>query len=305
MIQTILGANGAIATEIAKALPQYGVQVRLVSRNPKKVNESDTVMVADLLNREQTAAAVAGSSVVYLTAGLQYKRKVWEQQWPVIMRNVIDACKVHQAKLVFFDNVYAYGRVIGEMTEASPLNPCSSKGSVRHKLVQMLEAEMAGSAIDVLIARSADFVGYTPLSFLDSMVFKTLKAGKKAQWLVDPKFKHSFTYIPDAGKATAFLGNTASAYNQSWHLPTDKPITGTEFIRVVATHYNVKAGIMPLPIWMMHIIGLFIPVLQESIEMMYQYDADYEFSSEKIRQAYGLLPTPIEEAIIATAKQYA
>jgi nucleoside-diphosphate-sugar epimerase len=191
------------------------------------------------------------------------------------------------------------------MTEDAPLNACSYKGAVRQQLVHMLEKEMAGSAIDVLIARSADFIGFTPLSFLDSMVFKTLKAGKKAQWLVDPKFKHSFTYIPDAGKATAFLGNTANAYNQSWHLPTDRAITGTEFISIAATHFNVKAGIMPLPIWMMHIIGLFIPVLKESIEMMYQYDSDYEFSSAKITQAYGLLPTPIEDAIVATAKQYA
>lgn len=304
MIQTILGANGAIGTEIAKALPQYGAQVRLVSRNPKKVNESDTLMVADLLNSAQTAAAIAGSSVVYLTAGLQYKRKVWEQQWPVMMKNVIEACKTHQAKLVFFDNVYAYGRVDGMMTENAPLKPCSHKGEVRKQLVQMLETEMAGSALDVLIARSADFIGYTPLSFLDSMVFKTLQSGKKAQWLVNPKFKHSFTYIPDAGKATAFLGNTQSAYNQSWHLPTDVPITGNEFVEIAAKAFNAKPGIMPLPIWMMHIIGLFIPVLKESIEMMYQFDADYVFSSAKIEQTFGLKPTPIQEAITATANQY-
>ncbi|MCU0442042.1 MAG: NAD-dependent epimerase/dehydratase family protein [Bacteroidia bacterium] len=304
MIQTILGANGAIGTEIAKALPPYGAKVRLVSRNPKKVNEQDELVVADLLNREQTLKAVEGSSIVYLTAGLPYQTKLWQKQWPVLMQNTIEACKVYKAKLVFFDNVYSYGRVNGVMTEQSPLAPCSKKGEVRKILVQMLESEMAKGEIDVLIARSADFIGYTPMSFLDSMVFKNLKAGKKAQWFINPDFKHSFTFIPDAGKATAFLGNTPEAYNQSWHLPTDAPITGNEFVAIAARAFKAKPGIMPLPIWMMHIIGLFIPVLKESIEMMYQYDADYEFSSAKIEQTFGLRPTPIHEAITATANQY-
>jgi hypothetical protein len=29
--------------------------------------------------------AVAGASVAYLVAGLQYKAKVWEEQWPQVM----------------------------------------------------------------------------------------------------------------------------------------------------------------------------------------------------------------------------
>ncbi len=116
-MQTILGANGIISTELAKALPRYTDKIRLVSRNPRKVNETDEIFSADLMNKEQTLAVVAGSEVVYLTAGLQYNISVWREQWPVIMRNVIDACIVHHAKLVFFDNVYMYGKVNGWMTE--------------------------------------------------------------------------------------------------------------------------------------------------------------------------------------------
>jgi hypothetical protein len=40
-MQTILGANGVIATEIAKALPRYTHELRLVSRNPRKVKPTD------------------------------------------------------------------------------------------------------------------------------------------------------------------------------------------------------------------------------------------------------------------------
>lgn len=114
---TILGAGGVIGTELAKSLPQFTDRIRLVGRHPRKVNASDELFAADLLNAEQTSQAVKGSDVVYLTAGLPYNLKVWQNQWPRVMRNVLDACKKYSAKFVFFDNVYCYGRVKGRIRE--------------------------------------------------------------------------------------------------------------------------------------------------------------------------------------------
>src|SRR5687768_18111935 len=68
-LQTILGANGIIAQELSKYLPGHIKQVRQVSRNPKKVNESDEIRQADLLNYNQTEKAIEGSEVVYLQIG--------------------------------------------------------------------------------------------------------------------------------------------------------------------------------------------------------------------------------------------
>src|SRR2546423_14499440 len=107
-MQVILGAGGAIAKELTKELPRYATRVRLVARHPKKVNESDEILAGDLLNPETVNNAVKGAEVVYLVAGLQYKIKIWQTQWPLIMQNVIRACEQHNAKLVFFDNVYMY-----------------------------------------------------------------------------------------------------------------------------------------------------------------------------------------------------
>jgi hypothetical protein len=45
------------------------------------------------------------------------------------MGNAIEACKRAGAKLVFFDNVYMYGRVSGPMTEETPFNPCHRSSS--------------------------------------------------------------------------------------------------------------------------------------------------------------------------------
>ena len=68
-MQTILGSGGAVGVALAKALPHYTSTIRLVSRNPTKVNPKDQLFSADLLQPEEVSQAVLGSEVVYLTAG--------------------------------------------------------------------------------------------------------------------------------------------------------------------------------------------------------------------------------------------
>ena len=133
-MQTILGANGVIGRALSRELSAYTDRIRQVSRTPTRVDPTDDLCSADLLDAKATADAVAGSSVAYLVAGLKYDYRVWQEQWPTVMRNAIDGCKRHGSALVFFDNVYAYGRVEGVMTEETPYNPCSRKGEVRARI---------------------------------------------------------------------------------------------------------------------------------------------------------------------------
>jgi nucleoside-diphosphate-sugar epimerase len=135
-MQTILGAGGVIGDELAKNLTAYTKKIRIVSRNPKAVNSTDEIFKADLSVKEQVLEAVKGSDVTYLVVGLKYDIKVWSTLWPKIMLNVIEACKQTDTKLVFFDNVYMYGKVDGIMTEETPVNPCSKKGEVRAQIAQ-------------------------------------------------------------------------------------------------------------------------------------------------------------------------
>lgn len=82
-MQTILGAGGTIANELAKALSEFTNQIRLVGRQPKLVNETDQLVAADLTDAQATEQAVKGSEVVYLTVGLPYRTKIWQKHWPV------------------------------------------------------------------------------------------------------------------------------------------------------------------------------------------------------------------------------
>src|SRR5690349_19402875 len=148
-MQTILGAGGAVGIELAKALKAYDPQLRLLARHPKKINDSDELMSGDLMKQEDVDKAVEGAAVVYLVAGLPYQLKTWQEQWPRIMQNTIEACERHRAKLVFFDNIYMYDKTsIGNITEASPVNPPSKKGRVRAAIAEMVARAIQNKTLE-------------------------------------------------------------------------------------------------------------------------------------------------------------
>ncbi len=305
-MQTILGANGTIGSLLAKELRAYTKSIRLVSRNPVKVNDEDELFPADLTNPELVDKAVAGSEVVYLLVGFEYKLSVWKQNWPKLMQSVIDACIRHNAKLVFFDNVYLYDRsAIGHMTEESKVNPPSEKGIVRKQVAGMLMEAVQKGRLQALIARSADFYGPgNQKSFLVEVVYKNFLKGKKANWFMNADKIHSFTYTPDAAKATALLGNTPDAWNQVWHLPTDpQRITGREMVSLFANEMRQPDKLSVMPMWLLRLLGIFIPFLREMPEMMYQYSQDYFFDSSKFSQRFALQATPYAEGVKTLVKE--
>ena len=300
-MQTILGSGGAIGVELAKALPKYTDQIRLVSRNPKKVSSNDQLMAIDLLNPDALKKAIKGSSIVYVTVGFDYNIKVWRKNWPTLVRKVIAACQEYECKLVFFDNIYMYdANHLDGMTEETPVNPPSKKGEVRAQIAKMIMDEVKAGKLTALIARSADFYGpgIKNTSMLTETVFKPLSEGKKANWMGSAKYKHSFTYTPDAGKATAILGNSDSAYNQVWHLPTaPNPFTGKEWVEHIAKEMGVKPNYREASKTIIKVMGLFMPIMKEMVEMMYQYDRDYVFNSDKFEKQFNYKPVPYQEGI--------
>ena len=297
-MQTILGAGGVIGSELARELKAYTREIRLVSRNPKKVNPDDQLMPADLTNADEVDRAVAGSSVVYLTAGLTYSTKIWRAQWPVIMRNVINSCKKHGAKLVFFDNIYMYDRgFLANMTEDTPVRPSSRKGEVREQIASMLLNEISKGQLTALIARSADFIGPAN-NILVEMVVKNYAKGKKANWFARADKIHNFTATTDAARGTALLGNAEDCWNEVWHLPTTgSRLTGKDWIELIAGQMKVKPAFSIVPAWMFGLLGLFIPMLGEMKEMGYQYDRDYFFNSSKFNARFSYVPLSPDESV--------
>ncbi len=304
-LHTILGANGTIATELIPVLQAHDIDIRLVSRNPRQLEGTESVK-ADMLIYDQVLKAVLGSEVVYLVLGITYNAAVWEKEWPVIMRNVIGACKVTGAKLIFFDNVYMYGRVKGVMTEETPYLPSSRKGCLRADIARMLLQEMAAGTIKAAIARAVDFYGprVTDKSLASILVFDKMKEGKSAQWFINADVLRSFNYTPDAAEALYLLTTDERSYGQVWHMPSSKPLTGRQFIKLAAKYMKASDKVTVLPKWLLKVIGWFNPFMKEAYELNYQNEFPFEFSSAKFEKAFNYTPTSYEDAVKTTAEWF-
>jgi len=288
-MQTILGANGQIAEELARELKRnYTREIRLVSRSPKKVNDTDMLFVANLLDKEKTDAAVKGSEIAYFTLGLPMDSEMWEQQFPLIMRNVIDACKKHQTKLVFFDNTYMYPQNDNVLSEESPFAPVGRKGKVRKDIAELLLQEMATGQIEAVICRAPEFYGPAKTqSITNTFIFEAIRKNRKLKVLLSDRKLRSLIWTPDASRATALIGNTPDTYGQTWHLPIDESrMTYKDFISLASEIYQRELSYGVIPIFMLKIAAVFSKRVRELQELLPRYAHDNIFDVSKFRKRF-------------------
>jgi nucleoside-diphosphate-sugar epimerase len=299
-MQTILGAGGGAGTEITRELSNYTKDIRVVSRNPKKVNETDQLMKADLTDLTQLDKAIEGSEIVYVTIAFPYSIKIWRELWPKFMHNLIETCSKHKSKIVFVDNVYMYDpKYLSDMTEETPINPTSEKGKVRAEVAKMLIDAVGKNKVEAIIARAPDFYGPGVIgSMLYQTVYLKLINNKNPQWLGKLDVIHSFIYSKDIGKAVALLSNTPDAFNQVWHLPTtNNKLTNRQWIELMMTAMNRQKNIQTMPEWLINISGIFVPILKELQDVGYQFKQDYFFNSDKFNKRFNFTPISPEDGI--------
>ncbi len=288
-MQTILGASGQIAVELARELSSsHTDELRLVSRNPAKVNPADTLLPADLLDADQAAKAIKGSSIVYFTAGLPPDTRLWEQQFPRMLKNALEATRAANAKFVYFDNTYMYPQNDRLLTEDAPFQPVGRKGQVRAAMASMVLQEMARGDIPVLIGRAPEFYGPGKTqSITNSLVLDNLKAGKTPRVPVRDDTLRTLIWTPDASRALGLLGNTADAYGQTWHLPCDdQRLTYKELVGLAAQMQGKAPSYKVLGKWTLLAASLVSSQVRELRELLPRYAYDNLFDSSKFKQRF-------------------
>lgn len=281
-MQTVLGANGQIAQELTRELSRgFTRDIRLVSRNPRKVHETDQLFAADLTDAEATAAAVEGSEIVYLTVGLPMNSRLWEEQFPVMMANTIAACEKHGAKLVFFDNTYMYPRTSSPQVEETEFAPVGRKAAVRARIATMLLEAMRAGSVEAVIGRAPEFYGPGQTkSLTNSLLFDRIAEGKRPLVPVDAHTRRTLIWTPDASRGLALLGNTPDAYGRTWHLPVDpERLTYAEMIALASQVTGRKIAYTTLPAAAFTMGGLVNASLKEAGELMPRYHGDNIFDS--------------------------
>lgn len=288
-MQTILGASGQIGRDLAIHLKRgFTSQIRLVSRKPQKVNDTDQLVAADLLDAGLTRRAVEGSEIAYLTVGLPLDTRLWVEQWPILMRNAIDACAVHHTKLVFFDNTYMYPQTSNPQTEVTAFVPNGDKGKVRAAIARELLDAMEQGHVQAMICRAPEFYGPGKTqSFTNSMIIERLKSRTTARVFLRDDTLRSLIYTPDASRAMALLGNTHDAYGQTWHLPCDdNRLTYRQFVELAAKTFGVEGRYKLLKHWQLWLAGLVSRKAREAAELLPRYEADNIFVSDKFKSRF-------------------
>lgn len=300
-MQTILGANGQIGEELARELKRnFTSDIRIVSKNARKVNHTDEVFSADLSIREKAIEAVKGTEIAYFTLGLPINSDLWEELFPKILQNVMDACKTNGTKLVFFDNTYMYPQDGRVLTEKTPFNPLGRKAKVRRTMAEMVLKEMESGELEAVICRAPEFYGpQKTQSITNTLVFNSIKEGKKLKIPLSDAKKRSLIWTPDASRATALIGNTPDAFGQTWHLPVDESHpTYKELIALASDIYGKDLKYVVVPKFVFIIGARFNKRVKELQELLPRYEHDNIFDDSKFRKRFpGFKATSYQEGI--------
>lgn len=288
-MQTILGANGIIGEELAKELrDKYTRKIKLVGRNPQKTHVDDLLFKADLLDAESVNKALENTSIAYLTVGLAYDSEIWLRDWVRIMENVIAGCKQNNCKLVYFDNTYAYPQDSKIQTEETPLQSQGKKGRGKKLAAELLLKAIDSQEIEAVICRAPEFYGPGKTKGLtNSLIFENLKKDKNPKVFLKDNVLRTLIFTPDASKAMALIGNTYSAYGQTWHLPCDdKRLTYKQFIGEIGNQLGRNIKYEVLSWWVLKIGSFFDKNLKETQELLPRYAIDNIFESTKFRDNF-------------------
>ena len=306
-IHTVLGA-GPVAKATVDALMARGLPVRVVHRSGTFPMQAGLeVVAADITDVAQLSQAFTDAVVVYMCAMPAYHR--WGQEFDAMMRNVLQACATTGSAMVFADNLYMYQESPNaSLTENTPLRPTTRKGVVRARIAEMVLQAHRDGTVKTAIARASDFFGPgVDNAMLGNRFFPQLIAGKAVQWFGNPDMPHTFTYVPDFGKALAELGVDGAGWGEVWHVPNC--ITCTARNAANAAAELVKLVKQPVKLTnggrlMLSMVGLFLPQAKEMIEMLPHFETPYVVDDSKWRSRMQTKATPWREALPVTLASY-
>ncbi|APR85122.1 Nucleoside-diphosphate-sugar epimerase [Minicystis rosea] len=303
-LHVVFGA-GALGRAIARELVKKGRRTRIVSRRGEGALPGVEAFKADAADPAQTRAACAGAAVVYHTATPDYTK--WADLYPPIQRGVIEGAASASAKLVSAESVYMYGPVDGPMTEDRPHVADTRKGKIRAALARMaMEAHEKGR-VRVALGRAPDFYG--PEAALTTIygdrVFYPALAGKKVSVMGKLDHPHTFICVKDFARGLVTLGERDEAMGQAWHLPCAPTITQRELCTMIFEEAGQKPNVGEAPSLVFSALGLFVPIMRELAEMLYQWERPYLFDHGKFDKAFGAGQfTPHREAVRETVQWF-
>ncbi len=299
-LHVILG-KGAVGTATAETLVAAGHDVRVLSRSGGTSTDSVEHVALDATDAKALTAATQGAAALYNCANPEYHR--WATDWPPIADALLVAAEATGAGLVTMGNLYGYGPVSAPMTEDTPLAATGTKGRVRIRMWTDALALHEAGRIRATEARASDFVGpgVTESSMFGERVMPRLLRGRSVTLIGALDEPHSWTSIPDVGRALAVLGTDDRSWGQAWHVPTAPPVSQRELVGGLCDAADIDTvGVHHLPWPIIRAAGVAVPMLRELQETRHQFDSPFVIDSTRFTDTFGIRPTSLGDTAIDT-----
>lgn len=297
-LHVIVGA-GPVGTATATLLAQRGQTVRVVTRRGGGPEHPAIERVAaDAADQDRLAALTEGAAVLYNCASPQYHQ--WFTDWPPIAASLLAAAERTGAVLAVASNLYAYGPVTGPITADTPLAATHPKLKLRGDMFRDALALHEAGRIRMVEVRASDYVEAN--SIFSEAVAKPMLAGKRVQSPAPLDVPHSWTSIADVARTLTAAAADESAHGRGWLVPTNAPLTVREIARRFAEVRGLpQPRINALPYPVLWVGGLFDPIVKELRPTRYQFTKPFVIDSSATEKAFGLAPSPMDDALRAVA----
>jgi nucleoside-diphosphate-sugar epimerase len=303
-LHVVIGASGGTRSAIVRELIAQGKQVRGVNRSGHANFPFDIeILKADATDPTQMREVCQGATVVYNCVNPPFTQ--WMQLFPAIMEATIAGAAAANAKLVFADDTWMYGKVNQPMTEDLPSRPVSNKGVLRAWLAEMLLAAHSKGQVQAVIGRGGELYGPLVESVLGQNLFGAALAGKRATWFGNLDLPLTPLFIDDFARGLITLAEHDEAIGQVWHIPTPEPITGRGFVRLIFEEVGRVPKVTACSSKAVKALGLFWSLAREGAEMIYQFEQSFIIDSSKYQSAFGTATvTSYREGIRQTINWY-
>ena len=297
----VIFGTGALGKWTARELVRLGKPVRMVSHSGKadaRIPAEVEIVKGDAYDFTRNLEVTKGATAVYQCAQPLYHE--WAEKLPPMQKAILDAVAANGAKFIVGDNLYMYGDTNGQpIREDMPYQPHSKKGTVRGAMATaVMDAHRTGK-VRAAIGRASNFFGPDD-NAVTSFAIRPALAGKAVNLMGKTDQLHTFSYIADFGKLLATLGTREDTLGQIWFTPSPAPVTQMDLVKLMEEELGQKVKFMVAGKMMMSFLGLFMPTLRESVEMLYEWDKPFIMDSSKAEKAFGWKGTPLREAMQAT-----
>ena len=298
---------GAVGQATTQLLHEQGYSVSVAQRGqPTNLPAGVGFLACNILDLASVKKCLQGFDQLIIAIGLEYKIKIWQQQWPTAMQNIVTATTELGMRVIFVDNLYMYGPQTEALREEMALTDYCGKPSVRAEITRIWQRAVEQNGLRFTALRAPDFFGPgVLLSHLGEVVFGSLAKGGTAQFFVPNNQPHDFAYVPDMARAVyELIKADDNKFGQVWHMPCAPTATINELVKLGARSLGVAPKLISIPLWALRLIGYFMPLAREIWEMRFQWDRPYYVNADKFRKTFAFEVTPFEVSIPATAVSF-